>query len=54
VILRLRVNQFKGRDTFEYDDVIKAYLTFTKRPISELIVNKHYAYIKPFQDLKIP
>jgi hypothetical protein len=48
VILRLRVNQFKGRDTFEYDNAIKTYLIFAERPTSELTVNKHYAYIKPF------
>jgi hypothetical protein len=54
VILRLRVNQFEGRDTSEYDDAIKAYLTFAKRPTSELAANKHYAHIEPFQDPKIP
>jgi len=54
VILRLRVNQFEGRDTSEYDDAIKAYLTFAKRPTSELATSKHYAHIEPFQDPEIP
>ena len=54
VILRLRVNQCEGRDTSEYDDAIKAYLTFAKRPSSELAANKHYAHIEPFQDPDIP
>jgi hypothetical protein len=48
------VNQFEGRDTSEYDDSIKAYLTFAKPPLSELAANKHYAHIKPFQDPEIP
>ena len=54
VILRLRVNQFEGRGTSEYDDAVKAYLTFAKRPTSELATNKHYAHIEPFQDPEIP
>jgi hypothetical protein len=48
VILRLRVNQFEGRDTSKYNNAIKVYLAFAKRPISELVINKYYAYIKPF------
>jgi hypothetical protein len=51
VILRLRINQFEGRDTSEYDNTIKVYLAFTKRPISESVVNKYYVYIKPFPQL---
>jgi hypothetical protein len=48
VILRLRVNQFEGYDTSEYDDAIKAYLAFAKRSTSELATNKYYAHIEPF------
>src|SRR2546423_13950289 len=48
------MNQVEGRDTSEYDDAIKAYLTFAKRPTSELAANKHYAHIEPFQDPEIP
>jgi hypothetical protein len=54
VILRLRVNQFEGRDSSEYDEAIKAYLTFAKRPTSELAANKHYAHIEPFQESDRP
>jgi hypothetical protein len=54
VILRLRVNQFEGRGTSEYGDAVKAYLTFAKRPTSELATNKHYTHIEPFQDPEIP
>jgi hypothetical protein len=54
VIPRLRMNQFEGRDTSGYDDAIKAYLTFAKRPTSELAANKHYAHMEPFQDPEIP
>ena len=49
VILRLRVNEFGGRDPSEYSDAIKAYLAFANRPTSELEQNKHYAHIEPFQ-----
>jgi hypothetical protein len=48
VILRLRVNEFEGRDTSEYDNAIKAYFIFAERPINELVVNKHYVYIESF------
>jgi hypothetical protein len=53
-ILRLRMNQFEGRDTSGFDDAIKAYLTFAKRPTSELAANKYYAHIEPFRDPEIP
>ena len=49
VILRLRVNEFSGRDPSEYNDAIKAYLIFAERPASEIVDNKHYAHIEPFQ-----
>ena len=41
VIPRLRVKEFDGRDPSEYDDAIKAYLAFSKRPTSELEEYKH-------------
>jgi len=50
VILRLRVRDFEGGNSFEYIDAIKAYLAFAKRPTSELEENKHYVHIEPFQD----
>ncbi len=49
VILRLQVRDFEGRNSFKYIDAIKAYLTFAKRPTSELEENKHYVHIEPFQ-----
>lgn len=54
VILRLRVEEFDGRDPSEYNDAIKAYLAFAQRPTSELEENKHYAHIEPFQAADIP
>ncbi|KAJ9641103.1 hypothetical protein H2199_005771 [Coniosporium tulheliwenetii] len=49
VILRLRTNEFEGRDSSEYNDPIKAYLAFAGRSTNELEENKHYAHIEPFQ-----
>jgi hypothetical protein len=49
VILRLRVNEFTGRDYSEYTDAIKAYLAFAGRPTDDSELGKHYAHIEPFQ-----
>ena len=48
VILRLRVNEFSGRDYSEYIDAINVYLVFAGRLTDNLEFRKHYAYIKPF------
>ncbi|OCK91818.1 uncharacterized protein K441DRAFT_573265, partial [Cenococcum geophilum 1.58] len=48
IILRLRVNEFTGRDYSEYIDAIKAYLAFTGRLTNNLEFWKHHTYIKPF------
>lgn len=50
VVLRLRVHEFEGSGSFEYDKAIQAYLVFAGRPTSELEENKHFAHIEPFQD----
>jgi hypothetical protein len=49
VILRLRVNEFTGRDYSEYIDAIKAHLAFAGRPTDDSELRKHYAHIEPFQ-----
>jgi len=49
VVLRLRVSDFEGRSSSEYDDAIKSYLLFAGRPASEDEVQRHYAHIEPFQ-----
>ncbi|XTI93109.1 hypothetical protein V2W45_1429075, partial [Cenococcum geophilum] len=49
VILRLRVNEFTGRDYSEYIDAIKAYLAFAGRSTDDLEFWKHHAHIEPFQ-----
>jgi len=50
VILRLRVNEFDGPDSFKFNDAIKTYLAFAERPLEELELNIHFAHIEPFQD----
>jgi hypothetical protein len=49
VILRLRVNEFTGRDPSEYTDAIKAYLAFAGRPTDDSEFRKHHSHIQPFQ-----
>lgn len=49
VVLRLRVGDFEGRSSSEYDDVIKTYLLFAGRPANEDEVQRHYVHIEPFQ-----
>ena len=49
VILRLRVDDFSGRDWSEYDDAIRSYLSFAGRPTDREEIQKHYAHIEPFQ-----
>jgi hypothetical protein len=49
VILRLRVNEFTGRDPSEYTDAIKAYLAFAGRSTDSMEIRKHHAHIEPFQ-----
>jgi hypothetical protein len=48
VILRLRVNEFSGRDYSKYIDAINAYLVFAGRLTNDLEFRKHHAHIKPF------
>lgn len=49
VVLRLKVSDFEGRSSSEYDDAIKAYLLFAGRPANKDEVQRHYAHIEPFQ-----
>ncbi|KAF4637757.1 hypothetical protein G7Y89_g309 [Cudoniella acicularis] len=49
VVLRLKVSDFKGCGSSEYDNAIKAYLLFAGRLTNEHEMNKHYAHIEPFQ-----
>lgn len=52
VILRLRANEFEGRDlNSEFGNAIKAYLAFAGRPTSEHEENKHYIHIEPPHDI---
>ena len=53
VILRLRVNEFSGRDYSEYIDAINAYLVFAGRSTDDLEFRKHYAHIEPFQSPEV-
>jgi hypothetical protein len=53
VILRLRVNEFSGRDYSEYIDAINAYLVFIGRLTNSLEFRKHHAYIKLFQSPEV-
>ncbi|KAH9209886.1 hypothetical protein DL95DRAFT_394001, partial [Leptodontidium sp. 2 PMI_412] len=48
-VLRLKVSDFKGRQSSEFVDAIKAYLLFAKRPTNEYEAVKHYTHIEPFQ-----
>lgn len=50
VILRLQVDDFSGKDPYEYNDAIKAYLTFAGRESAEWEKHIHFAHIEPFQD----
>ncbi|KAM0326758.1 hypothetical protein ACHAQA_006631 [Verticillium albo-atrum] len=50
VILRLDVDDFSEENSNEYNDAILAYLQFAGRLEAELIENRHYAHIEPFQD----
>ncbi len=49
VILRLRVNDFGGRDSSEYNEAIEAYIAFAGHYVNELEEDKHYAHIEPYQ-----
>lgn len=49
VILRLRVNEFEGRDSSEYNEAIEAYIAFAGYSVNELEEGKHYAHIEPYQ-----
>ncbi|KAL2754384.1 hypothetical protein ACRALDRAFT_1070188 [Sodiomyces alcalophilus JCM 7366] len=49
VILRLNVDDFEGNPS-EYNDAILAYLESVGRSEAELLENRHYAHIEPFQD----
>ncbi|MCJ1381359.1 hypothetical protein MMC17_004469 [Xylographa soralifera] len=53
VILRLRVNDFEDCNSSEYNNAIKTYLAYAKRPTSELEENRHYAHIEPFQHYEL-
>lgn len=53
VILRLRVNEFSGRDYSEYIDAINAYLVFAGRSTDGLEFRKHHAHIEPFQSPEV-
>ncbi|KKZ61747.1 hypothetical protein EMCG_03695 [[Emmonsia] crescens] len=53
VILRLRVNEFDGRDSTEFDSTIKAYLTSAGRPVDEFHSRIHHSHIEPFQPLEM-
>ena len=53
VILRLRVNEFEGCDPSEFNNAIKTYLAYAKRPTGELEENRHYTHIEPFQSYEI-
>ncbi len=46
VILRLQVNDFKGCDFFEYNEVIEVYIAFAEHYVIELKEDKHYTHIK--------
>ncbi|EQL34443.1 hypothetical protein BDFG_03788 [Blastomyces dermatitidis ATCC 26199] len=49
VILRLRVNEFDGRNPTEFDHAIMAYLASAGRPVDELTQRIHHSHIEPFQ-----
>jgi len=49
VVLRLRVNEFEGRDPSEYKEAIEAYISFAGHPVNELEEGKHFTHIEPFQ-----
>lgn len=49
VILRLRVNEFDGRNPTEFDRAIMAYLASAGRPVDELTQRIHHSHIEPLQ-----
>lgn len=49
VILRLRVNEFDGRNPTEFDRAIMAYLASAGRPVDELTQKIHHSHIEPLQ-----
>jgi hypothetical protein len=53
VILRLRVDDFSGKDSLEYNDAIKSYLAFAGREPAEWEKRIHFAHIEPFQDSEL-
>lgn len=50
VLLRLRVSDFTGNSSSEYDEAIKAYLAFAQLPITEISGPRLCAHIEPFQN----
>lgn len=48
-ILRLRVNEFDGRSSTEFDHAIMAYLKSAGRPVDEIQKRIHHSHIEPFQ-----
>jgi len=53
VILRLQVNNFRRRDSFEYNEAIEVYIAFAEHYVNELKEDKHYAYIELYQALEL-
>ncbi|EER45171.1 conserved hypothetical protein [Histoplasma capsulatum H143] len=49
VILRLRVNEFDGRNPTEFDRAIMAYLASAGRSVDELTQKIHHSHIEPLQ-----
>ncbi|KAK2778756.1 hypothetical protein FQN53_001653 [Emmonsiellopsis sp. PD_33] len=49
VILRLRVNEFDGYSSTEFDHAIMAYLASVGRPVDELTKRIHYSHVEPLQ-----
>ena len=53
VVVRLKVRDFEGRCSSEYDRAIKAYLEFARRAAIVDEVQRHHAHIEPFQPLEL-
>jgi hypothetical protein len=49
VVLRLKVSEFEGCTSPDFDHAIKAYLLFAGRPTDRDEMQRHYAHVEPFQ-----